>query len=239
VSPVLGGAKRPSARARGVSPVIATILLLSITIVLLATLYYFVKVPLSPPAPQIQLTSQYNFTNIVVYGEGNNPGSANCPGSPSVCNAKGSVFDISQVSGSVSLNLVQVQFFCDGSLALQGSLASIESPQTTTIGAHTLNTLCPSQSSGSGPTCINYPASSGASIGDIVYYVPLSTNAGGLQSGSQFVVYSSVCNTKIALTNGFYYGPPQECTVPASGCEIQLLYTGSPQAILATIPIIS
>lgn len=231
--------RRLRSKRRGISPVIATILLLAITIILVATLYYFIKVPLSPPPPVVQLSDVYNATNVVVYGEGNNPGSSNCPGASATCTTAGSIFVVAQVQGTVDVALVTVQFVCEGAVVMSGSLTSIESPQTTAIGAHNLNTLCPAQVGLPGPSCIGYPASSGGQLGDMVYFLPLSATIGGMQSGSELVVYSSICSHQIGTAGSFYYGAPQECSIVNSGCSIQLIYTGQPTALLATIPITS
>jgi flagellin-like protein len=232
-----GARYRRALRRRGVSPVIATILLLAITIVLVVVLYELIALPLAPSPPSVQLLSNYNSTNIVVYGEGNSPVSLNCPGPSGTCVVPGETFTIQGLTRSVPVSLVQVEFLCDGSVANSGSLTSISNPSTApSVGAgHASSSLCPNQPTG-GPSCINYPAWVDAAFVNLVYYLPRTTGQTTLQAGDQFVVYGSVCQTRIGSAGGgFYYGPPPECVSGLVACSIQLIYTGQSGGVLANL----
>lgn len=222
---------------RGVSPVIATVLLLSITIVLLGLLYAFIRLPLSPAPPNLTYASNYNQTSVTVYQEGNNPPSLNCPGASGTCVIPGETFVVSTLSGSVPYSFVQVQFFCNGVLTQSGALTSIMNPATSpgpgASASH--SSLCPGQS-GTSAVCQNWPAA-WASLGliDLVYFEPLKSGSSSFGAGDTFYVYSSVCNLKIGSGGtGEYYGPPTECITGVAKCYIQLLYTGNPNAIIGT-----
>lgn len=230
---------RPSPRA--VSPIIGTILLVAIMIVLVAVLYAAIVVVPPPPQVTMRVTSNYNDTNVDLYGAeavGNlNPPSVDCPGASQVCTVPGDTFTIASLSGTVSTSQVQVIFSCNGLEAQSGPLTSIINPASQpAVGAsHPNSGLCPNQPTG-GPTCLNYPGWVQGTLVDTIYYLPTSSGSTTLNAGGEFVVYGSVCNTPIGTPqSGFFYGPPQECDSGQVSCTIELLYTGTPNSVLATL----
>lgn len=216
---------------------IAGILLIAITVVLVSVLYVLITLPLKPPAPTIQVTSTYNATNVVIYGEGNSPISANCPGVSGTCLAPGETFVVASVSGSIPLNLVSIEFYCNNAVATSGPLSSIENPATaSSSGAgHASSALCPNQAVGGG-SCSNYPAWVNAALVNLVYYLPRTPGQTAMAAGDEFVVYGSMCHVQIGSAGGgFFYGPPPECISGLVSCSIELVYSGQSSAILATL----
>ncbi|MDE1822655.1 MAG: hypothetical protein KGI98_17600 [Euryarchaeota archaeon] len=239
-------------RKRGVTPIIATVLLLSLTMVLVSVLYYAVKVPMPPQAPYVGFSLQWNSTQLELIGQGDNaPGSGGqCPKSTGyVCYVRGMDAVVSEVGTPAPLiSLIQVELACNSTIKLSASLASINytntlaaskggTPPTPTIpvcGGH----LTPNYKNGN----LNCFGTVGNTVPlyNLVYYKPINSKAPFIEAGDQFIAYTGgfCISTSIDGSIGDdYYGPPPWCNTIPGACVIQLWYTGNPAAFIGSIPL--
>ncbi len=255
------GLRAPGRARRGVSPLVGTVLLVSIMLVLVALLYQSVVVPLSPPPPYVALETTYNSTPFVVYGPDNDPGSNQCPAFDGhVClTTNGIVSVVSQVQApSPALVDLTFYFVCNGTAIMSAPLLSLEDPAAATVDGGGPGSGsgegCPgTASAGAGPGpgpgpgpgspgsgCINPPAPADSMI-NLVYFVPANPGADALLAGSTFDIYGSTCHYAIDSTLGDdAYGPPPFCLVTPGACSLLLLDSaGSGVSRLATIPFVA
>lgn len=244
---------------RGVSPVIATVLLISLTMVLLGALYYFIKVPLPPPAPYVGFTTEWNNTQVMLIGQGDNaPGTkgGQCPvidaaSGYRACFVNGMVTIVSQVQSPAPLiSLIKVELVCNGTVQISAPLTSINvsnvfaasgggTPPTPTVpvcGGH----LTPNYKNGN-LNCFG-TVGAGVPLYDLVYYNQTNPRSPVIQAGDTFTTYlGGYCiSTSIDGSVGDdYYGPPAWCNTIPGACAISLYYTGNPSTFIGSWPLSS
>lgn len=251
--------RRASSR-RGVTPIIATVLLLALTMVLVATLYYIVRTPMPPQAPYLGFQAEWNVGSVELLGDGDNaPGASQCPAATGhICFVQGTQFVLSQVSSPAPpISQILVQFMCNGTVALQSTLAQITAasaiagggagdgtPPTSAglCGGHYILNHCQDPSgnwvSGGCPsTDLNCFGSvgSGVPLYSMVYYTPTSTTSLVVEPGDTFTAYSGGYCISASIDPSIgddYYGPPSWCNTIPGACSVQLFYTGNPQTYI-------
>ncbi len=206
-------------RRRAVSPIIGTILLVSLTVVLVSLLYILVVVPVSPPPPYIGVTVTYS-PHQTYYGT-----PSLCPPTTSACPTLPAVtFTLTQVvSPAPSYSLVDLLFHCNGTAYLNAGLTSTlftpsvppSAPTTPTVG------LCGTFSPGSPAPVFN----------ELLYYQPLHPGQGRLSPGDQIVVY---LHAPLPPSTSYAGAPPWCLTIPGA-CTLELLYTGTAGAVLLNL----
>lgn len=249
---------------RGVSPVIASVLLISLTMVLVATLYFLVRTPLPPQAPYVGFDTQNNATLVELIGSGTlKPGGSGCPATTgNTCFIRGSTFTISQTSSpSPPISLIVVDYKCNGSLVLSAPLSAITASNALAGGAssttnggicglHSTANYCTAGTTGTPAQCIAGgmncfgAAGPGQPLYNVLYYTPITSTQTSLQAGDTFTVYlggDCISPSIDPFPGSLLFGPPPWCNVDPGACTITLLYNGSPQTVvgsfsLATLP---
>ena len=209
----------PLRRRRAVSPIIGTILLVSLTVVLISLVYVLVVVPVSPPPPYIGVSVTYS-PHQTYYGDANlcPPTTGACPSLPAV------TFTLTQVvSPAPSYSLVDLLFHCNGTTYLDTGLTAAlfdpSVPPPTPVAPTVGN--CGTFSPGLPPPVFN----------ELLYYQPLHPGAGRLAPGDQIVVY---LHAALPPSTSYAGAPPWCLTVPGA-CTLELLYTGSAGAVLLNL----
>ena len=209
----------PLRRRRAVSPIIGTILLVSLTVVLISLVYVLVVVPVSPPPPYIGV-SVTSSPHQTYYGDANlcPPTTGACPSLPAV------TFTLTQVvSPAPSYSLVDLLFHCNGTTYLDTGLTAAlfdpSVPPPTPVAPTVGN--CGTFSPGLPPPVFN----------ELLYYQPLHPGAGRLAPGDQIVVY---LHAALPPSTSYAGAPPWCLTVPGA-CTLELLYTGSAGAVLLNL----
>ncbi len=209
----------PLRRRRAVSPIIGTILLVSLTVVLISLVYVLVVVPVSPPPPYIGVSVTYS-PHQTYYGDANlcPPTTGACPSLPAV------TFTLTQVvSPAPSYSLVDLLFHCNGTAYLDTGLTAAlfdpSVPPPTPVAPTVGN--CGTFSPGLPPPVFN----------ELLYYQPLHPGAGRLAPGDQIVVY---LHAALPPSTSYAGAPPWCLTVPGA-CTLELLYTGSAGAVLLNL----
>lgn len=231
-------AARPARRqgARGITPILATLFLVAITVVAASVLYAFQ--PRYPPAPlHVTYYEGYDNTQITVYGEDNGPGSHQCPAPSYICTMNGSTVTITTIESAhgIPYSAIQVVFDCAGVNVLSGPLTSIMDPLNNTGQGQTVN---------GAPTCGPPPSNSclnknavGVALIRLAYFIPLSPKETILTPGDTFYIYGYSCNVHVDSTSGDdSYGPPSICGTPGE-CLLYIYTQGEVSGPLLTIPI--
>lgn len=138
-------------RRRGVSPIIAVILLVAITLVLTAVLYAMLHVSLPPQYPTATFQTEWDDTSVELLGDGDNaPGTGGqCPATTDdICLITGSEWVLTQASAGIPISQLEIYFDCNGTLALSAPMSSISYAAAIAAGgagdghAPTSNSLC-------------------------------------------------------------------------------------------------
>jgi flagellin-like protein len=132
-----------------VTPIIAVVLLVAMTVVLAGILYTILRVPIPPQAPYVGFSQEWNDTSVELIGQGDNqPGGGQCPAATNhICFMPGLTIVVSQLSQqAILISQVEVIFQCHGQGAMVAPLSSIN--YTNTLKASTGPT--PSPTSGGG-----------------------------------------------------------------------------------------
>ena len=233
-------------------------MLVALTMVLLAALYYMIKVPMPPPTPYVGFTTEWNNTQVELIGQGDNqPGihaNGQCPVIDTAtgyraCFVNGMVTIVSQVQIPAPLiSLIDVELSCNGTVKLIAPLSSINmtntfqgagggTPPTPTVpvcGGH----LTPNYKTGS-LNCFG-TVGAGVPMFDLVYFNQTNPRSPVINAGDTFTTYlGGYCiSTSIDGSIGDdYYGPPAWCNTLPGACTISLYYTGNPSAFIGSWPL--
>ncbi len=203
------------------SPIIGTILLVSLSLALITILYLAVVVPVSPPAPYIGVSVAYS-PHQPYYGDAGlcPPSTGACPTLPAV------IYTISQLEAPApSLSLIDLIFHCNNSAYLYGGLSAMTLTPSFPL---------PSPSSPQLATCGSFDPSPPVPVFDqLLYYQPLHAGEGQLTPGDEIVVY---LHAPVAGSPA-YAGAPPWCVAEVGACTLELLYTGSSGAVLLNVPL--
>jgi hypothetical protein len=223
--------------SRGVTPILATILLVGLTVVTATVLYAFQ--PRYPGVPlQVTYYEGYNEVPITVYGEDNGPGSNQCPAPAHICTMNGSTVTVTTIESShpIPYSQIQVVFLCAGINVLSGFLSSIMDPTNNTGQGNSINDAPSCPTPANPPTCINKPAV-GVALIRLVYFVPLSAKETTLTPGDTFYLYGFSCHVNVDSTAGDdAYGPPSICATIGK-CNLIVYVNGEVSGPLLSIPI--
>jgi flagellin-like protein len=242
-------------RRRGVAPIIGTILMLAITIVVFTILFSFKFY--TPPAPP--------SVNFVIKSGGSNPVWGDPTDTPtgggySLMNTTAII--VSSVSPStLQLDDVEFTFICNNesvggneSILVQGTLADM-----TWFPGETSSAPADAPKLG---WCASFHAGGygggafGTAYNRLGIFVPLSAENVTLQAGDTFLLYihnggypldygggrgdcANGGTAKPCLDGDDYHGAPPWCFTNPGSCTIYLTYLGSPQSLLAEIPVYS
>jgi flagellin-like protein len=234
---------------RGVSNLLAVMLLVAITIILVAFLYAF-----KPPVPQASSSLYYSTQGgltLPTFGD-----STDCVNilQPSTCSQLQAVQIVftTQSPGTMPIGSLQFFFLCNGTVYLQSTLPHMLYIPTT---SHSVNANCVAGENCLGKCGVYDP---GQVFGHLIpfnrlgFFWQLVPNATYLQDGDSIILYihspvaphdcsSSGCSS--APDTDDYHGIPPWCFAspggapPASSCSIQIVYTGSPASTVLTIPV--
>ncbi len=237
--------RRP--RPRGVSNIIAVMLLVAMTVIAAAVLFAF-----KPPIPTAPSTIYYTVENGVTAPTwGDLTDCANID-DPSTCAQQPAVDIIftTQSPSTMPLSSIEFYFICNGTVYFQASLPNMLYVPTTN---HAANFNCVGASSNCLGVCGDYnPAKvfgTDIPFSRLGFFWPLNANETYLTDGDSIVMYihsdkvpEDVNNPKPGDPDD-YHGMPSWC-FPAAGavnspsnCEIELVYEGPPQAVVLTIPV--
>ena len=128
-----------------------------------------------------------------------------------------------QTSGGLSLNLLHLDFLCNGTEYLSASLASIEWVPGT-----------PSTPGGSAPQlghCGTYTPPS-AAFNRFAYFQQLAPGAPNLQPGDEIVVYAHTFTT---FNDDDFHGAPPWCYSVPGACDIEISYSVPPASFETSI----
>jgi hypothetical protein len=205
--------------------VIATILLLGITLVLVVVLYEEIVVPLPRPAPYVGYEYSYS-TSEPAWGDG-----SDCTGgmNPTCQTLPALIFTVTGVgSPAPNYNNTKLIFECGGTVYLEGTLWQLD--------------LNPASGAMPGPGAPQLQRCGSfippmAAFNRMLFFDPLTTTARSqVQAGDQIVVFVHTSLSWLT-TDDDYHGTPTSCYQNYDSCSITILYTGSPAETLATIPI--
>jgi hypothetical protein len=205
-----------------VTPIISTILLVGITIAAGVSLWALqIKTPGLPTAVSYEVDGNQT---VPAWGDGSD------------CTTTGGVqsclllpaFDIvftEQSPGTLDLSKIQLVFFCNQTVYLQGTLRQVEWVPGTAgspgAGAPQLG------------RCGSYVPPS-AAFNRFAYFQQLSPGAGTLKDGDLLVVYAHTFTT---FHDDDFHGAPAWCYSVPNACEIVIGYSGPPATTLLTIPL--
>jgi flagellin-like protein len=246
-------------RGRAIAPIIATILLLAMTVIAAALLFSF-KFYTPPSTPAV---------TIVIHSGGSNPVWGDGTDTPHTCSSPGTCYSLMNTSQiiiasasptNVPLDLIDFTFICDNTsvggnrtILVQGTLASMTwFPGSTTsppAGAPDLG------------WCASFHAGGFGGSDDTLYnrlglFVPIAPGYTVLTAGDTFILYihnggypldydggSHDCTAENTVAPCFdaddYHGAPPWCFTNPGACTIYLSYVGSPSSLIATIPVYS
>lgn len=232
-------ARRPPSahrRRRAVSPIIATVLLVGITIVA-GTLLWAFRPPV-PPAPPSLTYVGLGQQSEPAWGD---PTDCTNTSIYATCNVLPAVFVVVTSHAPVNLNLAQIEFLfrCNGTILLSGSLQALEvvpgtgsSPGASSPTLGNCGTWTPN-SYGFGATYFNR----------LGYFQQVQRGATTLTNGDQLVIYVHPAGDFKDMSrhapDDDYHGAPPWCFTVASACQIYLTYGTNPASLLATIPVSS
>jgi flagellin-like protein len=235
---------------RGVSNMIAIVLLVAMTVVLASVLYAF-----KPPVPQATSSIYYTVntgTTAPTWGDLTDCANIN---DPSTC-AQQPAVDIvftTQSPGTMPVADLVFYFLCNNSVYFESTLPNMLYIPTTN---HAANFNCAAQPGFPNGNCLGTcgtynPANIfGYSIpfSRLGFFWQLTPNATYLSDGDSIVLYihSTTAPHDVGSTNpdtDDYHGIPAWCFAapgtlnPPNLCSIELEYTGPPQAIVVDIPV--
>jgi hypothetical protein len=227
-----------------VAPIIATILILAMTIVIFTILFSFKFT--TPPAPP--------SVNFLIHSGGSNPvwgdPTDEKAGTYSLMNTS-QIIVASSSPTNIPLSAIQFTFVCNNAstggnitILVQGTLASMTwFPGTTGNPPSDAPTLgwCGS---------FHVGGYGGGSFGTLYnrlgLFVPIAAGVTILQAGDTFILYIHNGGYPLDYTDcdacfdqDDYHGAPPWCFTNPGACTIYLSYTGSPGTLLAQIPVYS
>ena len=239
--------------SRGVSNMIAIILLVAMTIVLVAVLAAF-----KPPVPTATSAIYYTIdTGTTAPTWGDLTDCANID-DPSTCSQQPAVDIVftTQSPGTMPVADLDFYFICNGTVYFESTLPNMLYIPTTN---HAANFNCVEPGGNCLQTCGNYNPSAvfGYDIpfSRLGFFWQLTPNATYLSDGDSIVMYvhdttspkdtgdESCTGAQGVCDTDDYHGMPSWCFAqpgqsnPPNNCFIKLVYTGSPQSVVLTIPV--
>lgn len=234
---------------RGVSNLLAVMLLVAITVILAGILYAF-KPPVPEATSSLYYSTQAGLT-LPTFGDSTDCVNINNPSTCSQLQAVQIVFT-TQSPGTMPVGALEFYFLCNGTVYLQSTLPHMLYIPTT---SHSANQMCFSGENCLGK-CGNYDPSQ--VFGRLIpfnrlgFFWQLTPNATYLQDGDSIILYihsavaphdcsSSGCSPDPDTDD--YHGIPAWCFASPSGapatssCSIEIVYTGSPATTVLTIPV--
>lgn len=219
---------------RGVSGVIATILLLAITLVLVVVLSLF-RPNLSSASPQIYINVLGSQTEQA-WGD---PTDCSNTTSHAQCNALPAIFLAVKgfTPSYLAVNLITLVFQCNGTQLLKAPLNQLEvvpgSGSSPGTGSPTIQN-CGTWNWGGGA------GFDGTFFNRLLYYQQVTPNAPGVAQGDTLVVYSHPQKTFLDYQNNSpdddYHGGPAWCFNVPGACTIYLTYqSGGTQPLLLSV----
>jgi flagellin-like protein len=246
------------ARRRGVSEIIGAILLVGLTLVAGVILWTFhINTPPSPP--NVGFVIRSGGSNPV-WGD---PTDQDPNGSYTVMNTS-EIIVASHSPGTISLSQVNLTFVCNGlygqATAAQGGQGAGNNTTILIQGSLASMTWYPGFGTypSSGPKlgwCANFHAGGfgGGSFGTFFnrlgLFDPLTMNSTVLENGDTFILYIHNGGWPLDYHDcggtahhpvfdcDDYHGAPPWCFTAPGACTIYLTYTGTPSALLATVPV--
>jgi hypothetical protein len=220
---------------RGVTPIIASILLSGLTICAGVVLWTF-QIHTPAVGAQVEYVAEggqtspawgdpTDCTNTSIY--------ATCDGLPSFF-----IIFTAHTPSDLLLSHLQFDMRCNKTSLVNGSFERMEVIPGT--GAN------PGAGSPALGKCGNWtPSSSGSTatyFNRLAYFQQINVNARVLNNGDIFVVYehppSDFCDRNAHCPDDDYHGAPPWCFTVPGACTILLEYTGNPSAIVANIPML-
>ena len=221
-------------RTRAVTPIIATILLLAITIVAAAVLYSAVNFTPPPSATQVYYRVQGGLTEPV-YGDGSDCTTTNGVQTCDTLAAAEILVQSTQPTSGIQVNSLTFRFTCNGTIYLEAPLAAMEwVPGSNVIPGPNAPQL---------GHCGTYTPPN-AAFNRLAYFVQLTPGDPILSAGDDivFFLHGFMCGSGSVLGGSFepnphpggggsppcgdddYHGGPTWCyTVPSSDCTISLI----------------
>ncbi len=218
--------RRPAFRLRNrraASPIIATILLVAITVTLVAVLVAFLRPPPLGKPSALYYTVQGGLTEPA-WGDGsdcsNVNGAQQCLSLPAF-----ELILTMQAPSGMPLSFLTLYFFCNSTVYLKASLAAMEwVPGTSATPG------------GNAPQlghCGSYvpPA---AAFNRLAFFQQLNPGSTNLIDGDVLVVYA---HTFTSFKDDDFHGAPPWCYTVANACLIELVYTGQPSTTVIQVPL--
>ncbi len=232
--------------SRGVSNIIAVILLVAMTVVLAAVLFAF-----KPPIPNATSSIYYTIetgTTAPTWGDLTDCGDITDPSSCAQQPAVDIIFT-TQSPGTMPVADIEFIFICNGTVYFESTLPNMLYIPTTD---HAANFNCVEPGGNCLQTCGNYDPATvfGYDIpfSRLGFFWQLTPNATYLSDGDSIVMYihSTHSPHDVGSTSpdtDDYHGMPAWCFAqgtslnPPNLCTIELVYLGQPQSVLVTIPV--
>lgn len=224
-------------RRGGSSNIIAVVLILALTVTAGVILWAY-----RPPLPPTPVSLQYEAIGDQSEPAWGDP--TDCGGNTGInasCITLPSFFLVvtSHTPSALVLTAVTLDFRCNGTSLVNGSLASLEVVPGT--GAN------PSAGSPKLGTCgtwsPNPHGNQATFFNRLLYFQQLSVGAPILSDGDQIVVYehpaANFCDNSHPANcpDDDYHGAPPWCFTVPDACTIYLTYTEHPVTLIATIPV--
>ncbi|MGA7922432.1 MAG: archaellin/type IV pilin N-terminal domain-containing protein [Thermoplasmata archaeon] len=223
------------ASRRGVSPVIATILLVAITVVLAAVLYGYLSVSTPNQSPSISFIAK-GFQSQQAWGD---PTDCTNTTQYATCNSIPAVFMIftSQIPQALLLSQLVFLLRCNGTSLVNGTLEAMEIVPGS--GAS------PSPSSPVLGKCGNWtPSASGNQatfFNRLAYYQQLFPGKTTLQDGDTMVIYAhppgNFCDRNGNCPDDDFHGAPLWCFSVPGDCTAYILDKAAGNLVVAQLPL--
>ena len=207
---------------RAVTPIIANILLLGMTVTAGALLFAFR--PDLPQSPSSLYFSTYQGPGEPAWGDGSDCSNVNGVQQCKVLPSLDIILTASNPS-SLLVSSLQIYFFCNGTIYLSATLNKVAwvPGSTGTVGTTGAPQL---------GKCGTYvPPKAG--FNRLLYFHQLTAASAHMENGDTIVLYSA---TFVGGDDDFH-GAPVWCFSTPGACTIDIVYGGPPQAALAQIPL--
>lgn len=216
---MLHGSHRRS--RRGVAPVFGVLLLVTITIILTATLYQ-----LRIQTPQAVITLSYAVNtqgSEPTWGDGSDCKNV---GTVQTCQTLPTINIIFPDPPAALISQILFTFYCNGSVYLQATLAQMAwvPGSTGTVGS-------------TGPQLQNCGTfvPQKAAWNRFAFFEQEVPGSTALHPGDTLVVYAHTFTT---FKDDDFHGAPLFCYDTPGACTLQFLYTGTPPSLAASIPLL-
>ena len=226
---------RRARRRFAVTPILASVLLVGITVAAGVVLWTFRVNPTSSGV-QVEYIAQGDQTEPA-WGDptdcSNTSIYANCDSLPAFF-----LIFTAHTPSNILLTQLDFDLRCNKSSLLNGTFQAMEvvpgSGSNPGSGAPALG-KCGAWKPSSGGTGATY-------FNRLAYFQQINTNAKVLHDGDIFVVYEhalvNFCDRSNKCPDDDYHGAPPWCFTVVGACYIDLTYTGTPSSVIATIPLL-